>query len=102
MPESGSKLPVKVEKEAGLLLAELRTAGWRVSASEYDASAFGNWSINLQRDGVMMRVLKDRSQYMVDGLPAEALKAAGLWRAFDSLDELRITVTQWANRSLDS
>ena len=50
----------------------------------------------------MMRVLKDRSQYMVDGLPEEALKTAGLWRAFDSLDELRITVTQWANRSLDS
>jgi hypothetical protein len=102
MPESVFKLPVKVEKEAGLLLAELRAAGWQVSASEYDASAFGNWSINLQRDGVVMRVFKDRSQYMVDGLSAEALKAAGLWRAFDSLDELRITVTQWANRSLNS
>jgi len=25
-----------------------------------------------------MRLLKDRSQYMVDGLPTEVLKAAGL------------------------
>jgi hypothetical protein len=101
MPDSGFKLPIKVEKEAGLLLAELRAAGWQVTASEYDHSAFGNWSVNLQRDGVVMRVLKDRSQYLVDGLPAEALKAAGLWRAFDSLDEFQIAVTQWANRSLN-
>jgi hypothetical protein len=102
MSESAAKLPVEVEKEAGPLLAELRAGGWQVSASEYDASAFGNWSIKLQRDGVVMRLFKDRSQYMVDGLPAEALKPAGLWRAFDSLEELQLAVTRWANRSLKS
>ena len=69
MSESAAKLPVEVE--AAPLLAELRAGGWQVSASEYDASAFGNWSISLQRDGVVMRLLKDRSQYMVDGLPAK-------------------------------
>jgi hypothetical protein len=102
MAESGFKLPVEVEKEAGPFLAELRAGSWQVSASEYDASAFGNWSIDLQRDGVVMRLLKDRSQYMVDGLPTEVLKAAGLWRAFDSLNELQMAVTRWANRSLNS
>ena|SRR5277367_4431336 len=98
MPESDFKLPVEVEKEAGPLLAELRAGGWQVSASEYDASAFGNWLIDLQRDGVVMRLLKDRSQYMVDSLPTEVLKAAGLWRTFDSLNELQMAVTRWANR----
>ena len=102
MPESGFKMPVEVEKEAGPLLAELRAGGWQVSASEYDASAFGNWLITLQRDGVVMRLLKDRSQYMVDGLPTEELKAAGLWRAFNTLNEFQMAVTRWANRSLNS
>ena len=102
MPESGFKLPVEVEKEAGPLLAGLRAGGWQVSASEYDASAFGNWLIDLQRDGVVMRLLKDRSQYMVTGLPKEVLKAAGLWRPFDSLNELQMAVTRWAQSSLNS
>ena len=101
MPESGFKLPVEVEKEAGPLLAELRAGGWQVSASEYDASAFGNWLVDMQRDGVVMRLVKDRSQYMVTGPPEEVLKAAGLWRAFDSLNELQTTVARWATRSLN-
>jgi hypothetical protein len=102
MPESGFKLPVEVEKEAGLLLAELCAEGWQVFASEYDASAFGNWFVDLQRDGVVMRLVKDRSQYMVTGLPKKALKVAGLWRVFDSLNELQTTLARWANRSIDS
>ena len=102
MPEGGFKVPVEVEKEAGPLLAELRAGGWQVSASEYDASAFGDWSVELRRDGVVMRLLKDRSQYMVTGLPNEVLKTAGLWQAFDSLNDLQTTVARWAIRSLDS
>ena len=102
MPEGGFKLPVEVEKEAGPLLAELRAGGWQVYASESDASAFGNWLVDLQRDGVVMRLLKDRSRYMDDGLPTEVPKAAGLWRAFDSLNELQMAVTRWANRSPNS
>jgi hypothetical protein len=77
MPESGFKLPVEVEKEAGPLLADLRAGGWQVSASEYDASAFGNWLVDLRRDEVVMRLLKDRSQYMVTGLPKGSIE--GSW-----------------------
>jgi hypothetical protein len=101
MPESRFKLPVEVEKEAGPFLAELRAGGWQVSASEYDASAFGNWFVDLERNGVVMRLVKDRSQYLVTSLPKEALKAAGLWQAFDTLNELQTTVARWANRSLN-
>jgi hypothetical protein len=101
MPESGFKLPVEVETEAGQFLAELRAGGWKVSASEYDPSVFGNWFVDLQRDGIVMRLLKDRSQYLVTGLPKEVLKAAGLWQAFDTLNELQVAVTRWANRSLN-
>ena len=59
------------------ILAELRAGGWQVSASEYDPSAFGNWFVDVQRDGVVMRMLKDRSQYLVTGLPKEVLKGSG-------------------------
>ena len=100
MPES-FKVPVEIERDAGTLLAELRAGGWHVSASEYDATAFGNWLVDLQRDGVAIRLLKDRSQYMVTGLSTEVLKAAGLWQAFDSLEELQMTLARWATRSLN-
>jgi hypothetical protein len=82
-------------------LTELRAGSWQVSASEYDPSVFGNWFVELQRDGIVMRLLRDRSQYLVTGLPKEVLKAAGLWQAFDTINELQVAVTRWANRSLD-
>ena len=46
-------------------MAELWAGGLQVSASENDASAFGNWLIDLHRDGVVMRLLKDRSQQRI-------------------------------------
>jgi hypothetical protein len=101
MPESGFRLPVEIEKDAAPILAELRALGWQVSASEYDASVFGDWFIDLQRDGVGMRLLKDRSQYMVTGLPKEVLIAAELWQTFDTLNELQTTLIRWANGSLN-
>src|ERR1700728_689882 len=97
MPESGFKLPVEVEKEAGPLLAELRAGGWQVYASEYDDSAFGNWSVDLQRDGVVMRLVKDRSQYMVTGPPEEVLKEGGHWGQLASLTSCGTTGAEGAN-----
>jgi hypothetical protein len=96
MDRSGDNMPAEVEAEAGELIAELHSAGWTVSRSHYDARVFGNWYVDLRRADLTLRLVKDRSQYMVDGLPINEIKAAGLWRAFDDLEDFRHTVVKWA------
>jgi len=58
---------------------------------------FGNWQVKLHRAGNLLELVKDRSQYMVGGPPTEAIKAAGLWRAFDDLEEFRSALVKWAS-----
>ena len=96
MPDEDEKLPSEVEAEAGALLSELRADGWTVCASGYNAQEFGNWYVDLRRADNAIRLVKDRSQYMIDGPPTEAIKTAGLWRAFENLDEFRQLVIKWA------
>ena len=88
-------VPPEVQSEAGALLADLRAAGWNAMASRFDEQIFGNWFVDLERDGRAIRLVKDRSQFMVDG-PIDELKAAGLFKAFDSLNSFREAVVAWA------
>ena len=53
--------------EAGELIAELRAFGWIVSAPQFDAGSFGNWFVDLQRGSRTLRLVKDRSQFMLAG-----------------------------------
>ena len=85
----------EVRAEAGSLIADLRTAGWRVVASRYEAPVMGNWFVDLERDGRVIRLVKDRSQFTIDG-PTDELAAADLSKAFDRLSTFREAVVAWA------
>ena len=89
-------VPVEVEAEAGELISELHSAGWTVSTSHYDGNSFGNWYIDVHRAGRNICLVKDRSQYMIAGPPTPEIKAAGLWKAFDDLQEFREVLIRWA------
>jgi hypothetical protein len=78
------------------LLSDLLSAGWKITASVYDANFFGNWYVDLKRGNSTVRLVKDRSQYMIAGPPTEDLREAGLWTAFDSFEEFRRTFSAWA------
>jgi hypothetical protein len=91
-------LLIEVKTEAGALISELREAGWTISASRYDARIFGNWYVDLVRKGHTIRLVKDRSQYMIDGLSIKEVKAAGLWRAFNDLHEFQRAIVNWATK----
>jgi len=82
--------------EAGELIAELRAFGWVVSASQFDAGSFGNWFVDLQCGSRTLRLVKDRSQFMLAGPPTQAIRAAGLWRAFDSFEKFSVAIRNWA------
>jgi hypothetical protein len=96
MVSGSGNIPVEVETEAGELIAELNSAGWTVSTSHYDAKSFGNWYVDLRRADLTLRLVKDRSQYMIGGPPTKTIKATGLWRAFDDLEEFRHAIVKWA------
>jgi hypothetical protein len=102
MFSEGADLPVEVESEVGALIADLREAGWTVSASRYDARVFGNWYVDLRRKNQTIRLMKDRSQYTIGGPPIEEIKAAGLRRSFDNLYEFQQAIVRWTTNPDES
>jgi len=91
--EPGPEVPA----EAGALVATLRAVGWRVTASRYDAQSFGNWFVDLERDDRAIRLVKDRSQFMIEGQTDE-LRAAGLLKPFDRLGSFCEAVVAWVDK----
>ena len=88
-------LPDDIAREARLLISALQTAGWTLLEARYDAKTMGNWYLDLARDGLSLRLVKDRSQFFIDGPPVEELKAAGLWRAFEDFAEFQQVIVNW-------
>ena len=82
----------EIQAEIGILLSSLTAFGWTISDSRYDAKVFGNWYVDLEGRSPAIRLVKDRSQYMIREVPIEILKAAGLWRVFDNLREFQAAV----------
>jgi hypothetical protein len=95
MTNDAETVPREIVIEAGELIAELRAFGWVVSASQFDAGSFGNWFVDLQRGSRTLRLVKDRSQFMLAGPPTQAMRDAGLWRAFDSFEKFSVAIRNW-------
>jgi hypothetical protein len=89
-------LPIEIKAEAGTFIAALQVEGWFLVAFRYDAKVFGNWYVDLRQGNDTIRLIKDRLQYMLDGPPKKVLEIAGLWRAFDDLEEFHRVVMTWA------
>ncbi len=96
MHKEPQRVAPEIQAEIGMLLSNLQILGWTVLDSHYDAMIFGNWYVDLEGRSPMVRLVKDRSQYMVREVPIEIMKAAGLWRAFDDLEEFQSAVIGWA------
>lgn len=90
-------LSSEVQGEIGWIVAALKTAGWIITASRYDEKHFGNWYVDLVRNGRAIRLIKDRSQFRVDG-SVEELKTAGLFKIFDGVRTFGEAVVAWAAR----
>jgi hypothetical protein len=59
-------VPPEIEAEFGEQLAKLASFGYTASGSLYSSELFGNWFVDLAGP-VTFRIVKDRSQYFVDG-----------------------------------
>ncbi len=89
-------LPKEIQSEAGDLLADLRALGWEIHYARYDDRVFGNWFVEMLRGGDSIQLVKDRSQFSLDGPPIDILRDANLWRVFEDFSEFRQEVMNWA------
>jgi hypothetical protein len=96
------RLPGEVAKEIGALVSQLQAVGWTVSFAQYDPKMFGGWYVDLGRADQTIRLTKDRSQYILSGPSIKELQAAGLWKAFDDLDEFCRAAIHWATERIQS
>ena len=81
--------------DIGPLLAELSRLGVLEVASSYDAKSFGDYFVELRGPNGCFRITRDRSQYIIFG-DDDRLRAMGLLRAFDSLDEFQRAALAYA------
>jgi hypothetical protein len=93
-------LPAELE-EVREAISCLVGRGWQICGHKYDKQAFGNWYIDFCRQSQTIRLVKDRSQYFVEGT-AEKLKTAGLWRAFNEVEEFQRAVIAWVENLEDT
>jgi hypothetical protein len=68
-------------------------------AHEYSEQAFGNFVVTFRSEELEITLTRDRGQFMVAGSDRDALEAAGLWRAFDSAQDLLPPLSRWLGQS---
>jgi hypothetical protein len=96
MIKNAKNLPTQIESEIGAVISSLVQEGWVFLSFRHTPMSFGgNWCVYLRRADVSISFCRDRSQYMVDG-PIEEIKAAGLFKAFNDLEEFKQAVIKWA------
>jgi hypothetical protein len=62
----------RIRSEAGLLLDQLLALGWEICALHCSPGVMGSWFVNVRRNEIKLRLIKDRGQYSVNG-PVEEL-----------------------------
>ncbi len=88
------ELPASVGEALGGLLSSLAIEGFSPIALDYTPMAFGNFMVTLGNGKRTITLVRDRSQFMVRGERA-AHEPAGLWRAFDNIQELEPLLLAW-------
>lgn len=86
----------KISEAIGPLLIKLQDVGVRFGGDSYSEEAFGNFHVDCIVRGKRFRLIRDRSQYLVDG-DIEQLKGLGLWRAYNSPSEYAAAVVVYAS-----
>jgi hypothetical protein len=85
----------KIKREVNGPISDLLEAGWTVHSSVYSENSFGNWQVILRRGEDQISLVKDRSQYAMDG--DEHLMKPDFRKSFESLSEFESAVWRLAH-----
>jgi hypothetical protein len=80
------------------LLPQLAAHGFHPGRCEYAPDVFGNYLVDFSAPTKSFRLIRDRSQYMLEG-DQEELRDAGLFRAFDDKKEFQSALLSWLARA---
>jgi hypothetical protein len=88
-------IAAEISADIGPLIEQLEGLGLRIEGWRYDAKTFGNFYVDFTGPNGSFRIIRDRSQYILDG-DISRLKELGLFRAFDSRDDFGVAVLSFA------
>jgi hypothetical protein len=88
------ELPATIQHALAPLASTLAAAQLTPSGWEYSDS-FGNFLVAFRGSGRELTLNRDRGQFIVGGPDRDSLEAAGLWRAFDTAEELLPPLARW-------
>ena len=89
-----TELPVEVQGALAPLAPALTAAQLFPSGWEYSDS-FGNFLVAFRGPGREITLTRDRGQFIVGSSDRASLEEAGLWRAFDTAQELLPYLAKW-------
>lgn len=89
-----------IVEDIGTLLESLAKLGVQVTGARYEARTFGNYYVDCGVHGTGFRVVRDRGQYLIEA-PQAQLEALGIFRAFNSRDEMGTAVRMYVLRITD-
>jgi len=87
----------KIKREAGQLIALLAAGGWQVHSSQYSSKFFGNWLILLRQGEDEIRLIKDRSFYMLDASGSQLQTSPSLapGSSYSSFPAFQDAICRW-------
>ena len=89
-----SPLPLDIQRTLEPLapviaVAQLVPVAWERS------EAFGNFAVTFRNSVREFMLTRDRGQFMVHASDRASLESSGLWRAFESLQEMEAHLVDW-------
>ena len=88
------RVAVEIQSDIGGLLDKLAKMGLMPTGSLYSPESFGDYYVDFGSPVGWFRIVRDRSQYQLDGR-RELLEPAGLWRSFNSREQFERQVLTW-------
>jgi hypothetical protein len=92
-------LPSEVQSAIAALSPVLMAAHLSPVACQYSEQAFGNFVVTFRGQRGEITLIRDRGQFIVKASDRDSLERAGLWRAFDTAQELLPPLSKWLLRS---
>jgi hypothetical protein len=94
MPTKDEAMDQHIADDLRVLIGSLSALGFAPRKYEYLSGSFGNYFIDFESGTFKFRIVRDRSQYFVEGEKDE-LESAGLWRVFGDKTVFGQAVLEW-------
>jgi len=90
-----TELPAEIQSALGALTPALIAAHLSPMTWEFSEKEFGNFLVVFHSPSHKFTLTRDRGQFIVSGFERKSLENQGLWRAFDTAEDLLPHLSRW-------